>query len=123
MTHRVTRLPRWVLLLALVLAGMGLARAPLVLTGQLTFFNDSGAFLLDLGNMGAGKSLAGKLIGVEVRSGAGDFVKKNIPVGALVSFTVIRKGAYPEGTITYAGHDLGQWLVSKKLAKALAKGL
>ena len=119
MTRLAPRLPRLLLFLALGISGMGMAQAPLALRGQLTFFNDSGAFLLDLGNMGAGKSLAGKLIGVEVKSGAGDFVKKNIPVGALVSFTVIRKGAYPEGTISYAGHDLGQWLVSRKLATVL----
>ena len=92
------------------------ATGPLVLSGQITFFNDSGTFLIDLGGMAVGKTLGGKLSNVVTRDGAGAFVRKSIPAGALVTFTVVKRGAYPEGTIRYAGHDLGQWLVSKNLA-------
>ncbi|WP_407539533.1 hypothetical protein Q0M94_15360 [Deinococcus radiomollis] len=117
---------RSLLLPALFLAALGAfpaqaATVPLVLSGQLTFFNDSGTFLIDLGGMSVGKTLGGKLSNVVTRDGAGAFVKKSIPAGALVTFTVLKKGAYPEGTIRYAGHDLGEWLVSKNLATLVGK--
>ena len=116
---RVSSLLLSVLSLAALCGSPVYAAAPLVLTGQLTFFNDSGAFLLDLGGMTVGKTLGGKLSNVLTRDGAGAFVKKSIPAGAIVTFTVVKKGAYPEGTIRYAGHDLGAWLVSQKLATPL----
>ncbi|MGY2892278.1 hypothetical protein [Deinococcus sp. UYEF24] len=112
---------RPLLLSALFLAALGAfpaqaVTAPPVLSGQIPFFNDSGAFLIDLGGMAVGKTLGGKLSNVVTLDGAAAFVKKSIPAGALVTFTVMKKGAYPEGTIRYAGHDLGEWLVSRHLA-------
>ncbi|WP_424949307.1 hypothetical protein [Deinococcus sp.] len=104
-----------------MLPAAALAEAPLTVNGQITFFNDAGTFMLDLGGMSVGKTLGGKLSNVVPRDGAAAFIRKSIPSGALVSFTVTKKGAYPEGTIRYAGRDLGEWLVSRNLATPIAK--
>ena len=40
---------------------------------------------------------------------------------ARLGFTVTKKGANPEGTIQYAGRDLGAWLVSRNLATPVGK--
>ncbi len=104
-------------LLALTLPPtLAAASAPLTVQGQITFFNDSGTFLLDLGGMGVGKTLAGKLTGVQTLPGTMEWIKKTIPTGALVKFTVLKPGAYPEGTLSFAGKDVGALLIAAKLA-------
>jgi hypothetical protein len=107
---------------ALLVASFGLAAGLPSLKAKISFFNDDGAFLLDLGatSTTTGHSLGGKLANVVTGPGTAAFVKKVIPDGAVITFTVIKKGAYPEGTITFAGKDLGRLLVANKLAKPKA---
>jgi hypothetical protein len=118
----VPRLSRMLVAAALLVASSGLAAGLPSLKAKISFFNDDGAFLLDLGatTTTTGHSLGGKLAHVVTGPGTAAFVRKVVPAGAVVTFTVTKKGAYPEGTITFAGKDLGSLLVSNRLAKPKA---
>jgi len=106
---------RSALLISLLLASTSVAQSNMV-SGRLHFFNDAGAFMLDLGVDGINSSISGKLSGVKTKEGSAAAIRKLIPTDARLQFKVTKVSSYPEGLLYFNGKDLASWLVSKGLA-------
>lgn len=85
-------------------------------SGRLLFFNDECSFMLDLGLNTPSSSLGGKLSGVKCKEDAAAAIRKLITKDSRLKFKVTKVSSYPEGTLTFRDQDIGDWLVSKKLA-------
>lgn len=88
------------------------AQAPkAVLTGRLSFINDFGTVMIDIGSDENGwQKLGVKLMGVEGKDGLKVAATKLIPIGSLVRVEIMKSGNVPEVVLKLGTRNLNDQL-------------
>ena len=108
--------------LLILAAGLGLtataqAKSP-QMYGRLSFIDDLGNVLIDLGDEGNGWQKYGvKLSGVKAKDGLADAVTRVVPLGVLVRIEIVKTGSLPEVLLYNGSKNVNVFLKQKGFGK------
>lgn len=114
------RLPRSLLLLAAGLALLAPAASATgaQMYGRLSFVDDMGNVLIDLGDEGNGWEKYGvKLSGVRAKDGLANAVTSLVPLGMLVRVQIVKAGSLPEVLLFNGNKNINAALAKKGFSK------
>ncbi len=115
-----SRLPRTLFALAatLSLTAHAAGTPGAQMYGRLSFVDDMGNVLIDLGDEGDGWQKYGvKLSGVKAKDGLATAVTNLVPIGMLVRLQIVKGGSLPEVLIFNGSKNINVTLKQKGFAK------